>query len=153
MSSYSDVNVSTLLSNANKSLTDLDKYDLYDLDFGSEVLNSKSKKVIDDSIKNIMTSNTLNGSIYNLKTKLNNLVHILELIQKIQTNERQISQLEKNLYYYKTESYTTTDDEGNETSHTKRVRVMDKNVKREIESLQKENSSLEREVNKLLDKG
>lgn len=101
MGKYSNVNANNLLNAVNTALTELNSYNLQEINNdinNGNILNSSAKNVIDQSIDKIRTSKNLNGSIPNLKEKLKNLKSAANHIIKYQELEEEIEDLESRKY-------------------------------------------------------
>lgn len=155
MSKYSNVNYSSILEITNKAINEISSNNL---DGIKNNLNNKSYLTssitsnLNTNIDLISNSNTINGSLINLKNKLNTLKNGMTLIEKIQTNEKKIDELTPNLYYYKKVWYNTYDTEGNVSGRDyDTVKKIDYSVQNSIESLKTEITSLEGKVDNLLE--
>ena len=105
MSVYSNVNYSKLQRDVNTALNELNSYDeayLIGNIRGSSALSYSStpncKTNINNAAKDICNLASLNGSINNLKKKLNQLKTVAAYIKCIQELEYEINHLEMQLY-------------------------------------------------------
>ena len=155
MSKYSNVNcdgISIAISKARNDIKtqnlDFIKNDIRNKNiFDSQTVQGKILDIID----RITTSKTLNGSFANLSDKINVLSKSIGSIKKIQSSEEEIEKLKPRLYYNRKVQRYTYDDEGNITGTMyDYVRTLDQNVQNQINTLNKNISSLEQEVDNLL---
>lgn len=101
MGKYSSVNVKSLLSVTNTAISELSSHNLNAIHISLQnqnILMSQASKNVSLSLNNIINSKNINGSISNLKDKLTNLKKACEYIEKCQSIEEEIFQLEKKLY-------------------------------------------------------
>jgi acetylglutamate kinase len=101
MGKYSNVNAASLLGVIATSLSEISSYRLTNVGNilkGGTTLNSKASSKVNKAISSIDTSYAFNGTIVNLKSKLETLKTACEYINKCQSLENEIASLEQNKY-------------------------------------------------------
>ena len=153
MGKYSNINAINLSNSTSNALRELNNYSLDDVlsDFNtSSFFNCSAISSFADSLEKIKSDGGLNGSIANLRSKIENLSSAASLIKEYQDCEREIASLRP--YLYITVEYTDyyVDSEGNSIPFTNSYETIDQNVQARINSLEKRIESLEREIDSLL---
>ncbi len=99
--SYTNINTSALSSAINEALNGLNSYNLnliYNNLNSKDILNAQAKNPLNNALNDTINDTSINGSIINLKNKLNDLKKANEYIKIYQNLEKEIRSLEKRLY-------------------------------------------------------
>lgn len=149
MGKYSNVNATALKNVASTAIDELNNYNLSNVHNNlknSNTMKSSASHAIKDSLYNIIYSNNINGSLKNLKNKLNNLVTAAEYIKRYQEAEANINKLNKKLYKKETSYEYSEDEDGNTITEEIVEWVIDVFVQAQINNLENNKTSYESKI-------
>lgn len=153
MGKYSSVNVSLLLSNTQTALSELNQKNLNNINNiikNKTTWNTPVTTNVTNTLNNIATSNTIEGSMSKLKSNLQKLEAAANLIKTYQELEKEIQELETKKFKKETRTDSYTDENGQEHSYSYEETVIDQAIVNQINAKTKQKEQLEKNItNKL----
>ena len=154
MSTYSNVNVSSMKSTVSNAMRELanhsiNKSSIYG-SFTTSIITESAANKIRESLDKIQTSTGLNGSVATLNNKLSQLYSALDKIQSIQNAEADIKELEPKLYYWHDDGDYEEDEDGEKHWVSDWNKHLDTTVQNNINRLKSDITSYENEISSLL---